>query len=134
MSNLLNLVGRILISLVFFGGAIQKVGDPGPVTEMITGIGLPDWLIWPVAAFNLIAAVALITGPGIRIWALLLAAYCIFTSYFHWELRADPWQVTIVVKNWAIAGGLMILASQETVVAGNGRRRAAKTGFQPDQK
>lgn len=134
MSNLLNLLGRILISLIFFGGAIQKVGDPGPVTDMITGIGLPDWLIWPVAAFNLIAAVALITGPGIRVWALLLAAYCIFTSYFHWELRADPWQVTIMVKNWAIAGGLLILASQPAEGVSTGRKRAAKTGFQPDQK
>lgn len=134
MSNLLNLVGRILIALIFFGGAIQKVGDPAPVTGMITGIGLPEWLIWPVAAFNLIAAVALVTGPGIRIWALMLAGYCILTSYFHWDLRADPWQVTIMVKNWAIAGGLLILASQDTDGVSAGGRRAAKTGFQPDQK
>ena len=41
-----------------------------------------------------------------------LAAYCLFTSYFHWQLRADPWQVTIMVKNWAVAGGLLILAAQ----------------------
>ena len=45
-------------------------------------------------------------------WALVLALYCIGTSWFHWQLRADPWQVTIVVKNWAIAGGLLILAAQ----------------------
>jgi putative oxidoreductase len=134
MSDVLNLIGRFLIALLFFGGAIQKIGDPDPVLGMITGIGLPEWLIWPVTAFNLIAAVALVTGPGIRFWALALAGYCIFTSYFHYQLRADPWQVTIMVKNWAIAGGLLILAAQGPGQVGTGRKRAAKTGFRPDLK
>ena len=112
MDNLLNLAGRVLIAFLFFAGAAQKVFDPAPVQQMIASIGLPVWLIWPVAAFDLIAAVCLILGPGLRGWALALAAYCIFTSWFHWQLRADPWQVTIVVKNWAIAGGLLVLAAQ----------------------
>lgn len=112
MSDWLNLAGRLLIALIFFGGFAQKIGDPQPVQGMIEGIGLPVWLVWPVAAFNLAAAVALLTGPRVRAWAIILAAYCIFTSYFHWSLRADPWQVSIMVKNWAIAGGLLILAAQ----------------------
>ncbi|OOY15740.1 DoxX family protein [Thioclava sp. DLFJ4-1] len=112
MSDALNLIGRILIALLFFGGAVQKVTDPQMVEEMIGWLGLPGWLVWPVALFNLIAALGLIFGPKVRAWALILAAYCIFTSWFHWQLRADPWQVTIFVKNWAIAGGLLILAAQ----------------------
>ena len=111
MSDILNLVGRVLIALLFLGGAAQKLVDPGPVRQMIASIGLSPALVWPVAAFNLVAGVLLLTGPGVRGVALLLAAYCIFTSYFHWQLRADPWQVTIFVKNWAIAGGLMVLAA-----------------------
>lgn len=112
MSDALNLIGRILIALLFLGGAAQKLGDPLPVETMIASIGLPIWLIWPVAAFNLIAALGLIFGPKVQAWALLLAAYCLFTSYFHYQLRADPWQITIMVKNWSIAGGLLILAAQ----------------------
>ncbi|MPQ95347.1 DoxX family protein [Thioclava sp. JE_KL1] len=112
MSDALNLIGRILIALLFFGGAVQKISDPQMVEEMISWLGLPGWLVWPVALFNLIAAFGLIFGPKVRAWALVLAAYCIFTSWFHWQLRADPWQVTIFVKNWAIAGGLLILAAQ----------------------
>lgn len=109
---MLNLVGRVLIALLFLGGAVQKFTDPAPVVQMIGSIGLPGWLVWPVAAFDLVAAFGLILGPGVRVWALVLAVYCILTSYFHWQLRADPWQVTIVVKNWSIAGGLLILAAQ----------------------
>ena len=111
MNDPLNLVGRVLIALLFFGGAAQKFTDPAPVQAMIEGLGLPAAIIWPVAILNLIAAVLLVTGPRVRTVALVLAAYCIFTSWFHWELRVDPWQVTIVVKNWAIAGGLLILAA-----------------------
>lgn len=116
MSDGLNLAGRVLIALLFLGGAVQKLGDPAPVRQMIAGLGLPGGLVWAVAAFNLLAAFGLVLGPGVRGWALVLAAYCLFTSYFHWQLRADPWQVTIMVKNWSTAGGLLILAA-----AGPGR-------------
>ncbi len=112
MNDALNLAGRILIALLFLGGAAQKLGDPTPVSQMIASSGLPIWLVWPIAAFNLIAAVGLIFGPNVRAWAVILAAYCIVTSYFHYQLRADPWQITIMVKNWSIAGGLLILAAQ----------------------
>lgn len=112
MNDALNLTGRLLIALLFFGGAVQKWTDPAPVMQMISSIGLPIWVIWPVAAFNLLAALGLIFGPGVRVWALLLAGYCLFTSYFHFQLRADPWQMTIMIKNWSIAGGLLILAAQ----------------------
>jgi putative oxidoreductase len=112
MNDYLNLVGRILIAFLFFGGALQKVIDPGPVRQMIVMLGLPGWLIWLVALFNFASAIGLIFGPAVRRWALFVAAYCIFTSWFHWQFRADPWQVTIAVKNWAIAGGLLVLAAQ----------------------
>ena len=123
MNDILNLTGRVLIALLFLGGSIQKLTDPVPVQQMITGIGLPPALIWLVVAFNFTAAAGLVLGPRVRIWALALAAYCIFTSYFHWQLRADPWQVTIMVKNWSIAGGLLILAAQ-----GPGRFAIGRTG------
>lgn len=112
MNDLLNLIGRLLIAILFLGGAVQKVADPSPVVLMINSLGLPDWLVWPIAALNLVGGLCLIFGPKVQTWALVLAAYCILTSWFHWQLRADPWQITIMVKNWSIAGGLCILAAQ----------------------
>lgn len=112
MSDLLNLIGRALIALLFLGGAVQKLTDPAPVQAMVASIGLPVWLVWPVALFNALAVVGLLLGPRVQLWAVALAGYCLFTSYFHWQMRADPWQVTIMVKNWSIAGGLLILAAQ----------------------
>lgn len=110
--DILNLAGRVLLAVLFLGGAVQKFRDPAPVGQMLASVGA-GWLpVWLLALFNLAAAFGLIFGPGIRYWALALALYCMATSWFHWQLRADPWQVTIFVKNWAIAGGLLVLASQ----------------------
>lgn len=112
MPDALNLAGRVLIALLFLGGAVQKLADPAPVAAMVRSLGLPAASVPWIAGFDLLAAVGLVIGPGVNAWALVMAAYCIGTSWFHWQLRADPWQVTIVVKNWAIAGGLLVLAAQ----------------------
>ena len=112
MNDGLNPLGQTVIAVLFLGGAVQKLVAPEQVQAIIAGNGLPPVLVAPVAAFNLVAGLCLITGPRVRAWAILLACYCLFTAFFHWQLRADPWQMTIMVKNIAIAGGLVILAAQ----------------------
>ena len=108
----LDLVGRGFVALLFLGGAVQKTLDPAPVMALLEGLGLPGALVWPLAAFNALGAVALFLPRHVRRAALILALYCLATSLVHWQLRADPWQVTIMVKNWAVAGGLLILAAR----------------------
>ena len=103
--------GRALIAVLFAGGAVQKIIDPAPAAQMLASIGLPPVLIWPVAGFNLVVAVMLVMGIGLRLLGYTLAAYCVATSYFH-LVPNDAWQISIMVKNWAIGGGLLILASQ----------------------
>lgn len=105
-----SLSGRILIALLFVGGAIQKSTDPGDVQTLLAGMGWPIWLIWPALAFNAVAGIALILGVGVRPFAFALAVYCGVTSIFHY-LPDNPWQMTIFVKNWAIAGGCLVLAA-----------------------
>lgn len=107
----LNRMGRFLLASLFLLGAVQKVTDPVPARDMITSVGLPAVALWLVAAFNLGAGVLLILGLWLRPLALALAAYCIATSYFHF-IPEDGWQMSIFVKNWAIAGGLLCLAAQ----------------------
>ena len=123
MRDVLNLIGRCLIAVLFVGGAVQKVMNPAPVMQMIGAIGLPGWMVWPIAGFDMLAGLGLIFGPRVASWAVVMATYCLFTSWFHWQLRADPWQVTIMVKNWSIAGGLLILAA-----AGPGRYAFGRNG------
>ncbi len=106
----LDLTGRMLLAVLFAAGAVQKATDPGPAQGLLAGMGLPGWLVWPALGFNAALAVGLVFGPRVRLWALAGAGYCIVTSIFHF-LPADGWQMSIFVKNWAIAGGLLVLAA-----------------------
>lgn len=118
LKTLLLLLSRLMISVLFLGGFAQKLGEPGPVTDMLASVGLPGWTLWPVAAFNLAGGLALLAGWRLALICPALALYCLVTTWFHWQLRADPWQITIIVKNISTAGGLLALA-----VAGSGRLR-----------
>ena len=75
---------------------------------LLTDRGLPYALVWPALAFNAAAAVSLAAGWRVAEWALALAAYCAATSVFHF-IPSDGWQMSIFVKNWAIAGGCLAL-------------------------
>ncbi|AZL60897.1 DoxX family protein [Tabrizicola piscis] len=108
--DLATLVGRILLAALFLGGAAQKAIDPSAVEALLAIRGLPTALVWPALAFNLLAGLALVLGVAVRTVALALAGYCAVTSLFHW-IPGDPWQMSIFVKNWAIAGGCLILAA-----------------------
>ncbi len=105
----MDLTGRILLAALFVAGAVQKGVDPQAVIGLLAGFGLPGWLVWPAAAFNAAGALALLAGWRRYETGLLLAAYCGVTSVFHW-IPDDPWQMSIFVKNWAIAGGLLVYA------------------------
>ncbi len=113
--DVLLLAGRLLLAALFLGGAVQKTLSPGDAMALLAGRGLPEVLVWPALAFNAAAGLALVAGVAVRPVALSLAAYSGVTSLFHF-IPEDPWQMSIFVKNWAIAGGCLALA-----VAGPGR-------------
>ena len=104
------IAGRWLIAALFAAGAAQKIADPSAVEGLLAGMRMPPWLVWPTAAFDAAAALALVAGWRLAPVGLALAAYCGFTSIFH-LIPDDPWQMTIFVKNWAIAGGCLCLAA-----------------------
>ncbi|WP_019955238.1 DoxX family protein [Yoonia vestfoldensis] len=115
MNDALLLLARLLIAALFLGGAVQKVVSPGNAAALLAGFGLPVALVWLALAYNALAGLALVAGVAVRPVALSLAAYCAVTSVFHF-IPDDPWQMSIFVKNWSIAGGCLALA-----VAGAGR-------------
>ena len=103
------IAARGLIGLLFAAGAAQKALDPEPAAALLAGRGLPGWLEWPALAYDAGAAAALLAGWRVVPVAVSAAAYCAATSVFH-LVPGDPWQMSIFVKNWAIAGGCLALA------------------------
>ena len=118
MTNAALFVARLLIGALLLGGAVQKAVSPGDAGGLLVGLGLPYALVWPALVYDALAGLALWLGIAVRPVAVTAAAYCALTSFFHLNLvltTGDPWQMTIFVKNWAIAGGCLALA-----VAGSG--------------
>lgn len=115
MDDRLKLGARMLLAALFVAGTLQKLLQPGVVEGLLQGMGMPGWLVWPALALNAIGAAALLLGVAVRPVALVLATYCGITSIFHF-IPGDGWQMSIFIKNWAIAGGLLALAA-----AGPGR-------------
>ena len=110
MKGLLALGARVLIAQLFVLGAAQKVVDPAPAMGLLTDLGWPGWLVWPALVFNAGVGRGLGLGVAVRPLAGAAALYCAVTSVFHF-IPADDWQMTIFVKNWAIAGGCLALAA-----------------------
>ncbi len=102
------ILGRILLAALFAAGAVQKLLEPQAAEALLSARGLPTLLVWPALAFNAVVAVCLLAGIRLAPIALSAALYCMVTSVFHF-LPGDPWQMSIFVKNWAIAGGLLVL-------------------------
>jgi putative oxidoreductase len=108
--DVMDVIGRILLAVLFVAGAAQKAMDPAVVMGLLAGLGWPVWLVWPALGFNVAVAVALLLRPTVFIAALAAAAYCVVTSIFH-LVPGDGWQMSILIKNWALAGGFLVLAA-----------------------
>ena len=120
MTQLLNalgpLLGRLLLSGIFFYSGFQKWTAPGRAASAITGRGLPFATAgaFGAGALELGCAVLLALGLKARFAALVLFAYVIAVTWlFHWHpaMHGDHAQMLQVLKNAGIAGGMLLLAS-----------------------
>ncbi len=112
----MDLIGRILLALLFAAGTVQKSLDPGAAMDLLAGLGWPTWLVWPALGFNALMVVALMVPRTVRVAAISAAVYCMITSIFHF-VPGDGWQMSIFVKNWALAGGFLVLAAAKSAQA-----------------
>jgi putative oxidoreductase len=112
MNNILLLVARILLSVMFIMAGLQKFGSIEGTAGYISSVGLPAGvaLAWLSAIFEVAAGVAILVGFQTRIAAWLLAAFCVVTSlFFHFNF-ADQMQMLLFMKNITIAGGFLALS------------------------
>lgn len=113
------LVGRILLSIIFFLGGFDKITNIAGTTDAFAGFGLPmpTVTVWFSAVFELVAATFILVGFQTRITAWLLAAFCIVSGYFgHYGQGGDDPLLTLMnwqsfQKNLAMAGGFLVLAA-----------------------
>jgi len=105
--------GRIMIAVLFLISAVGKLLAPGPTLLFIAASGLP------FAKLGFLIAVAVELGGGLllalgiqtRAVALGLAIFSLVTGLAFHHAIGDQMQLTELLKNIAIAGGLLHIAT-----------------------
>ncbi len=103
------LIARLLIGGFFLLSGLGKLGDVAGFTGYLTSGGLPAFLAWPAVLFEIAVGIAVIVGFQARIAALAGAAFCIAAALLYHNNLADQVQMIMFFKNFAIAGGFMMI-------------------------
>ena len=114
MANLVDLVGRILISALFLISAYNKIFSIDGSMSWMEGFGVPGFLIYPAIALEIILPLCILIGYQARIAAGFLAIFCLATAFiFHLDFT-DPMQKISFLKNIGLAGGFLFIIANGT--------------------
>ena len=114
MANILDLIGRILISALFLISAFNKIFNLEGSMSWMEGFGMPGFLIFPAIAVEVILPVLVIIGYQARIAAGILAVFCLMTAFiFHFDFSNQS-QLISFLKNIGLAGGFLFIVANGT--------------------
>ena len=74
-------------------------------------MGVPGVLLPLVILLEIGGALALIAGWQTRLAAYALAVFCAVSALIFHNNLGDQMQMIMFMKNWAMAGGLLVLAA-----------------------
>ena len=105
--------GRIFISALFIVEAIRKISFKEETIFYMEDYGVPEILFYPSLIFELVFPILLIIGYQTRISAIAMFIFTIVvTIIFHIDF-GNHIQFMTLLKNLSIAGGFLIIASNE---------------------
>ena len=111
--HIVEVLGRIFISMLFIVEAVKKFFDPDMSMMYMSDHGVPEILFYPSIIFELVFPILLIIGYQTRISAVAIFIFTIVvTVIFHNDFESQT-QFMALLKNLSIAGGLLIIASNE---------------------
>ena len=108
--------GRIFISILFIIEAIRKISFKEETIFYMEDYGVPEILFYPSLIFELVFPILLIIGYQTRISAVAMFIFTIaVTIIFHNDFE-NHMQFIALLKNLSIAGGFLIIASNQPKV------------------
>ena len=114
MTNLIDLVGRFLISALFLISAYNKIFSIDGTMSWMEGYGISGILLYPTIVLEIILPIFIIIGYQARLSAGFLAIFCIATAFiFHFDF-ADQIQTISFLKNIGLAGGFLFIVANGT--------------------
>jgi putative oxidoreductase len=111
MEKYVNLVGRILLAHIFLLAGLNKITGYSGTQGYMEAMGVPGMLLPLVILLEIGGALALIVGWQTRLAAYALALFSIVSALIFHSNLGDQMQMILFMKNWAMAGGLLVLAA-----------------------
>jgi putative oxidoreductase len=133
-ASIIPAIGRILLATIFVFSGVGKLMAPAATLGYIASSGLPFAPLAMAAAIavELGGGVALALGIQTRIVAAILAAFSIVTALAFHTALGDQNQVIHLLKNFAMAGGLLqVVAFGAGAFSVDNRAVTRSTGRQP---
>ena len=109
MTNIIDLIGRIFISVLFFLNGIFKIKNYDGTIEWMETYDLPGIMIIPAIVIEIVAPILVVIGYKTKIAAAFLFLFCLSTAFIFHNDFSDQIQLTAFLKNIALAGGFMFL-------------------------
>ena len=109
MTNILDLVARVFISLIFLLSGINKIGNYEVTVGWMESIGMPGIFLIPAIILEIAAPILIIVGYKVKISAALLSVFCVTTAIIFHSDFSDQMQFISFMKNIGLAGGFLFI-------------------------
>jgi putative oxidoreductase len=114
MSNLIDFIGRLLISALFLISAYNKIFSIDGTMGWMEGFGIPGFLLYPTIVIEIILPLFIIIGYQAKLSAGLLAIFCLATAFiFHFNFENQSETISFL-KNIGLAGGFLFIVANGT--------------------
>jgi len=110
--NFLDFAGRVLIAAIFLISGLGKIAGYAGAQGYMAAMGVPGALLPLVIALEVGGALAIILGYRTRLVAFLLAGFCVVSALIFHRAVGDQVQFIMFMKNFAIAGGFLLLVAR----------------------
>jgi putative oxidoreductase len=105
------LAGRLLIAVIFVTAGYGKIGGYEATQAYMAAMGVPGMLLPLVIVTELGAGMLVAFGLFTRYAAVVLAGFTLLSAFLFHGNSADQVQQIMFMKNLAIAGGFLFLAT-----------------------
>ena len=107
--HIVEIFGRIFLSVVFLIAGVNKIFNYEGTTAYMESFGVPGFLYIPAIILEILFPLLIIIGYKTKISALIMALFSVSLAIiFHTDF-SNQMQVMSFLKNFAIAGGFIII-------------------------
>ena len=111
MEKVSQLVARVFLGHIFLLAGLSKISAYEGTQGYMEAMGVPGALLPLVILLEVIGGLVIIAGWKTKWASLALAAFSVVAAAIFHHNFADQMQMILFMKNVAISGGLLLLAS-----------------------